>query len=238
MTTFVLVHGMGAGGWCWRRLSEPLRSRGHRVVTPTLTGLGERSHLARRDIDLDTHITDIVNVLVLEDLREVTLVGHSYGGAVVTGVADRQPARIKHLVYLDAFVLEDGQSIMDLQPPHRLEFYAKLLAEQEEDWLLPPNTAEFYGITDPADQKWLDGLSVPQPFGTFTQRISLNQTGSPPYTRSYIRASAFNAGPFGQFADRVRDASGWNYFEIPSGHMVMLSHADELTTLLEEIASA
>lgn len=207
------------------------------MFTPTLTGLGERSHLARADINLDTHITDVVNLLVWEDLSDVILVGHSYGGAVVTGVADRQFARLKHLVYLDAFVLEDGESVMDRQPPQRLEFYTKLLAEQDQDWLLPANSAEFYGITDPADQKWLDGLSVPQPFGTFTQRISLEHTGAPSYSRTYIRASAFQSGPFGQFADRYREAAGWNYLEIPSGHMVMVSHARELVDAFERLSS-
>ena len=128
---------------------------------PTLTGLAEWSHLASPEIDLNTHITNVVNTILWEDLHDITLVGPSYGGSVVTGVADRTADRINRLVYLDAFILEDGQSVMSLQPPHRVEYYDELVKHKGEGWKLPPNPAEFYGVDEPQDQKWLDDLSVP-----------------------------------------------------------------------------
>lgn len=108
MTTFVLVHGAWLGGWAWKHVTPRLRMAGHEVFAPTLTGLGERVHLAHPGVGLETHIQDVVNVLVFEDLQQVTLVGHSYGGIVITSVADRTPERLAQLVYLDAFVPEDG----------------------------------------------------------------------------------------------------------------------------------
>ena len=112
--TYVLVHGAWGGGWDWRPVSDILTSRGHRVFRVTLTGLGERAHLASPDIGLETHITDVINTMLYENLRDVTLVGHSYGGMVITGVADRIPDRLAHLAYVDAFVPEDGESVMTL----------------------------------------------------------------------------------------------------------------------------
>ena len=119
MTTFVLVHPAWFGGWCWRKVSPVLRARGHEVFAPTLTGLGERAHLASQKVGLEMHVEDVANVLEYEDLRQVILVGNSSGGMVITGVADRMPERIAHLVYLDAFVPEDGQSMLDIVPAER-----------------------------------------------------------------------------------------------------------------------
>ena len=119
MATFVLVHPAWFGGWCWKKVSPLLRAQGHAVHTPTLSGLGERVHLARPEIGLDTHVDDVVNLLVYEDLHEVVLVSNSSGGMVITGAADRAPERIARLVYLDAFVPEDGQSLLDIIPPER-----------------------------------------------------------------------------------------------------------------------
>src|SRR5918993_5092102 len=112
--TFVVAHGAWSSGWAWKKMHPLMTSRGHRLLTPSYTGLGERAHLANPDIDLDTHITDVVNVLVYEDLRNVVLIGHSYGGVVATGVADRARDRIRRLIYLDAFIPEDGKSFLEL----------------------------------------------------------------------------------------------------------------------------
>src|SRR5262249_37605119 len=117
MATFVLVHGAWHGSWCWKRVREALRARGHVVFTPTLTGVGERPHLLAPDINLDTHIEDVANLIRLEELTDVVLCGHSYGGCVIGGVVDRVPERIGALVYLDAFILENGQSLHDTLPP-------------------------------------------------------------------------------------------------------------------------
>jgi len=236
MANFVLVHGLGLGGWCWDRVAARLREEGHQVFTPSLSGVAEHSHTNSADINLDTHITDVANLLHWYDLEDVILVGHSYGGSVVTGAADRCQERLKALVYLDAFILEDGQSVMSMQPPHRVEYYDKLVAEQGEGWKLYPNSAEFYGLSDVADQKWIDALSRPQSFATFTQPISLQQSGSPPYQRCYIWASGFDPSPFVQFAERVRNDSQWIYREVPGGHMLMTSHPNEVVATLMELA--
>src|SRR5713101_7446751 len=138
MTTFVLVHGGWVGGWCWRRDTPLLEAAGHRVFTPTLTGLGARAHSYTAPIDLDTHIEDVVSVLQYEDLHEVVLVGHSYGGMVITGAAERAAERLAHLCYLDAFVPEDGQALADLVGPELRARMQTALQTQSDGWRLPP----------------------------------------------------------------------------------------------------
>src|SRR6202040_1266512 len=136
--TFVLVHGAWHGSWCWKRVRKALQARGHDVFTPTLTGVGERSHLLSPDVNLDTHITDVVNLIRWEELSDVVLCGHSYGGCVVTGVADRLPDRIGAMVYLDAFTPEDGESLLDILPgPKRIQLL-EATAREGEGWMMPP----------------------------------------------------------------------------------------------------
>jgi pimeloyl-ACP methyl ester carboxylesterase len=160
MVTFVLVHGACHGGWCWRDVTAELRAAGHEVFAPTLTGLGERSHLASPAVDLSMHIRDVANLIEWEDLREVVLVGHSYGGMVITGVADRLADRLAALVYLDALVPQDRQCVLDLQPSERR---ASILEEVAANggWFWPCRTAAFYGVRDPARQAWVDGKCSP-----------------------------------------------------------------------------
>ena len=159
---FVLVHPAWFGGWCWRKVTPLLRDRGHEVYTPTLTGLGERAHLASREISLATHIEDVVNVLQFEDLHRVILIGNSSGGMVITGVADRVPKRIAQVVYLDAFVPGDGQSLVDLLPPDRRQEMENLVKVEGQGWLLPrfaPLPPEkilrdIWGVTSDDDVSW------------------------------------------------------------------------------------
>jgi pimeloyl-ACP methyl ester carboxylesterase len=174
MATFVLVHGAFHGGWCWRDVAARLRASGHVVFAPTLTGLGERSHLAAPAVDLSTHVRDVVNLLEWEELGELVLVGHSYGGMVITGVADRRPERLAALIYLDALVPQDGQCALDLQPPERR---ASILEEVAAigGWLWPPRTAAFYGVRDQRRQAWVDDRCTPQPFHTLLERLRLAQ---------------------------------------------------------------
>jgi pimeloyl-ACP methyl ester carboxylesterase len=171
MASFVLVHGAWHGGWCYRAVAKMLRTKGHDVFTPTMTGLGERSHLLRRGIDLDTHIDDILNVIKWEELRDVVLCGHSYGGVVVTGVADRIPDLVKAVVYLDAFVPEDGDNVMDYLGAER---QAKILRDCEAHGGIavaaPP--PEFYGVNQ-ADIEWVRRNLTPHPLGTLQQPIKL-----------------------------------------------------------------
>ena len=175
MATYVLVHGGGHGGWCYQKVARLLRSAGHDVHTPTLTGLGERSHLLRPDIDLDFHILDVTTLLHFEDLRDVILVGHSYGGMVITGVGDRAADRIGKLVYLDAANPTNGQSLLDVAGP-MIEMVRPLgqIIDGVEVVLLPqPGAAAFYGVTDAGDQAWMDARLTPHPWKCFEQKLEL-----------------------------------------------------------------
>jgi pimeloyl-ACP methyl ester carboxylesterase len=219
---FVLVHGGFAGGWMWRNVAEPLRSRGHRVYAPTLTGLGEREHLGRPDTDLDTHIRDVVNVLRFEDLTGVILAGHSYGGMVITGVADQVPEALDYAVYVDAAAPADGES--------RLGFAPEVLAAQNElarlhgdGWRVPPSDLAWLDIDDPAAVAWIGPKMVAQPLQTLIQGIHLSRLPLVPPRRTYLYATAGNT-PRTEFRDRARDW-GWDVVEVATGHCGLRSLA-------------
>src|SRR5262249_44459260 len=174
MAVFVLVHGGWHGGWCWRRVAPPLRAAGHAVYTPTLTGLGERAHLATPATGLDTHIRDVLGVLAYEDLRDVILVGHSMAGMVVTGVAERAPDRLAHLVYLDATVPRDGESDLDCHPELRGDRPAAFEARAGSDGRLAPRLRpHLFGIDSAADSAWVNGLLTPHPIKAFTDPLTV-----------------------------------------------------------------
>ena len=176
---FVLVHPAWHGGWCWKKLVPFLRKAGHDVFTPTLTGLGERSHLLGRDIGLDTHVKDVVNMLVNEDLSGVVLVGHSSSGAVITGTTGSVPERLAHLVYLDAFVPQHGQSVIELLTPERRQALEQLVQTEGDGWLLPrfapppwhTIVRDMWGVTDDADHRWMLSHLGPTPFRHFTEPV-------------------------------------------------------------------
>ena len=181
MATFVVAHGAWSAGWGWRKMHPLMSARGHRLITPTLTGLGERGHLAHPDIDLDTHIADILGVLEFEDLTNVSLIGHSYGGMVATGVADRARERIAQLIYIDAFAPDDGDSVIDLLP------------ESARVQRKPSATVSFRRsrcrlTRQPEDRAWCDPLRQPQPAKTFEQKLKL-QGGALTLPRHYIYCS-------------------------------------------------
>ena len=175
MSTYVLVHGGAHGGWCYQRVARILRSSGHDVYTPTLTGLGERSHLLSADVDLDLHITDVVGVLHYEDLSDVILVGHSYGGMVITGIADRAPDRIGRLVYLDAANPVNGQSLVDVSGPiiEAVRPYGRVVDGVELVLLPSPDAALLYGVTDPDDLAWMADRLSGHPWKCFEQPLEL-----------------------------------------------------------------
>ena len=179
---FVLVHGAWHGGWCWRRVADRLRASGHLVFTPTLTGLGERSHLLRPDLDLDVHIADVINVIKWERLSDVVLCGHSYGGFVISGVAERAADLIRSIVFLDAFLPNNGDAIEDITGPAVKD--AIRAAVKGGDPGVPPRPAAAFGVNE-ADRAWVDALCVPQPIGTFTSPIRL--TSPAPATGSRER---------------------------------------------------
>jgi pimeloyl-ACP methyl ester carboxylesterase len=174
MATFVLVHGGGHGGWCYAKLAPWLRAAGHDVAAPTLTGLGERSHLVGPHVDLDLHIRDVCATLHSDDLRDVILVGHSYGGMVITGIADRASDRVGKLVFLDAANPVNGQSLVDVAPGIAFTRELGKVVDGVELVLWPDSIdAAFYGVTDPDDQAWMADRLTPHPWRCFEQELEL-----------------------------------------------------------------
>jgi pimeloyl-ACP methyl ester carboxylesterase len=244
-TTFVLVHPAWHGGWCWKKVVPLLRARGYDVFTPTLTGLGERSHLARPEIGLEVHVSDVVNVLRHEDLRDVVLVGHSSSGAVITGVADRVPDRIGHIVYLDAFVPADGQSVLDLVAPDRRQILEGLATTEGSGWLLtrfaPPPwetiLREMWGVTGDGDVRWMMEHLGPTPLGHFKDPVQRVNPAAEKLPRTYIRCPQYPNPRFDQHAEMARRTAHWNYRELPTSHHPAITSPESLTNLLLELAT-
>jgi pimeloyl-ACP methyl ester carboxylesterase len=233
MATFLICHGAWSAGWAWKKVRPLLRAAGHEIFTPTYTGIGERAHLASRSIDLDTHIADTLGVIEYEDLSDIVLVGHSYGGMVATGVADRVPGRIGKLVYLDAFVPQNGQSLSVLLPePARVQ--RQDAPAQGDGWLVPPNPTP--PDTSPEDQAWLAPRRRWQPAACFEQPIALSGAHPPP-PRTYIYCTRIPPhDPFGQFARRFRSDPAWRYFEIDASHSPNVTAPEALVRILDEVA--
>ncbi len=230
MATFLICHGAWSAGWAWKKMRPLLRAAGHEVFTPTYTGLGERVHQASPAVDLETHIRDILGVIEFEGLSDIALLGHSYGGMVATGVADRVPARIKQLIYLDAFVPASGQSVVDLRPGPRP---AAAPSGASENWLIPPNPPP--SDTSPADLAWITPLRRPQPVKTFTQALELRNP-PPKVPRSYIYCTKKGGeDPFLQFAKRFKSDPAWRYHEIDASHSPNVTAPEALAKLLCEI---
>ena len=229
--TFVLVHGAWHGGWCWQRVADRLRGAGHTVFTPTLTGLGERSHLLRAGIDLTTHITDVVNVMRWEDLTDVVLCGHSYGGFVISGVAEQMAPAIRSIVFLDAFVPRNGESVQDLTGPAVKDGIAAAL--QGGDIAIPPRAAEAFGV-NAADRAWVDRLCVGQPIATFTGKIALTGARDGIARKSYIRAESYANPGFDRALAAAQSDSSWRTYGVPCGHDVMVDMPKRLSEILLE----
>jgi pimeloyl-ACP methyl ester carboxylesterase len=227
--TFVLVHGAWHGGWCYARVAALLRARGSNVFTPTLTGLGERAHLAHPMIDLSTHVTDVVNVLRYEDLHDVVLCGHSYGGNVITGVVEAVPERVAALVFLDAFVPEDGESLQDLVPPSQRERQNEAAAAN--GGFVPAIPAAVFGVNE-GDRAYVDAQCVPQPLPTFREGLALNGARERIAHKTYLRAGNYRSLPFDAARERLTGDPRWVVETIPSGHDVMLDAPDELAAAL------
>ena len=236
MATFVLVHGAWHGSWCWKRVRRALQALGHDVFTPTLTGVGERSHLLSPQVNLDTHIDDIINLIQWEELSNVVMCGHSYGGCVISGVVDRVPDRIAALVYLDAFVLDGGQSLHDTLPAAQRDLQLDLARRVGDGWKVPPIPAEVFNV-NAADRAWVDRQCTMQPLATFQQAIKLSGGQHTQKNTTFILASEFSDSPFLPFYDRARE-KGWSTMTIACGHDVMLDRPEELTSALATIAAA
>jgi pimeloyl-ACP methyl ester carboxylesterase len=227
--TFVLVHGAWHGGWCWRRVADRLRRDGHAVFTPTLTGLGERSHLLQPGIDLATHVADVVNLMQWEQLGDVVLCGHSYGGFVISGVAEQMSAAIRAIVFLDAFLPQSGDTILKLTGPAVQDTIRASL--QRGDLGVPPRPAEAFGVNE-ADRQWVDSLCVPQPIGTFTSPIALSGAREAIARKTYIRARGYANPAFDRALASVQADRSWRCHEVACGHDVMIDRPDRLSELL------
>jgi pimeloyl-ACP methyl ester carboxylesterase len=236
VATFLVAHGAWSAGWAWKKMRPQMRARGHEIFTPTYTGMGERAHLAHKDIDLETHIADVLGVLNVEDLRNVILVGHSYGGMVATGVADRASERIAQLVYLDAFAPRDGQSLLELQTDEARKRVREATAKEGDGWRIPPNPAP--PDTSHEDLAWVNAHRVPQPIKTFEQKIRL--TGAvDKLPRTYIYCKISRPGDvFRQFRDRASTEKGWKCIDIDASHSPNVTAPEALAAILDGIASA
>lgn len=230
--TFVLLHGAWHGGWCWARVADRLRARGHRVTTPTQTGLGERRHLMSREITLATFTDDLVNHLLYEDLTEVVLVGHSFGGNALSGAAERVPERIVGLVYLDAMVIEGGTAPFDMLPPDKV---AERVAQAEDSsggLSIPPPPAASFGVTDQADAAWLEARMTPHPLSTYQSPLPIQGPPGNGLSARYIVC----ADPLYLPLEAVRSwviRAGWPVEEIATGHDAMLTAPDALVERLD-----
>ncbi len=230
--TFVLVHGAWHGGWSWKKVAPGLRAAGHQVFTPTLTGVGERAHLGRPEIDLDAHVRDITALLEFEDLRDVVLVGHSYAGMVITGVAAAAPERLGQLVYLDAFLPEPGKCLNDYVPGFVAQ-YEKGVRERGEGWRLPFNDAlslRALGVTDPTDVAWMTPRMTDQPYRTFTQGVRPQPAAAQALRRTYLLSS--ERPHYLAAAERARQ-QGFRVLHVPgAGHDVMVTQPRDLIAAL------
>ena len=235
MATYLLVHGAWHGGWCWKRVAPLLRAADHEVYTPTLTGLGERAHLLSPDVDLDTHIQDVVGVLEYEDLERVVLVGHSYGGMVIAGAADRAAERLAHLVYLDAFVPRDGQAQIALMSSALGSAFRQGAESAGDGWRIPPPPLQRYGVTAAADLKWAGPRVGPHPLKTFQQPVRLTNPAATALPRTYV-ACTQSTGTFDAFYQQARTEPGWRYRELPTGHDAMITMPRQVADLLLELA--
>ena len=231
--TFVLVHGAWHGGWCWRRVSDLLERQGHKVFAPTLTGLGERSHLLRAEINVSTHITDVVNVLKWEGLSGVVLCGHSYGGMVISGVAEQMRSAISSIVFLDAFVPENGEAVANLTGPAVQD--ALRAAQQKGELGIAPRPAEAFGVNE-RDRAWVDSKCVPQPIGTFTEAMTITGARERIGNKAYIRAASYANPGFDKALARLKADRSWRTYGVPCGHDVMVDMPERLAEILVEVA--
>jgi pimeloyl-ACP methyl ester carboxylesterase len=237
MATFVIVHGAWSGAHAWRWVRPLLRAAGHDVVTPSLTGLGERAHLATPGTDLDTHVTDVVAVLHFEDLHDVVLVGHSYGGMVITRVADRVPERIAHLIYLDADVPREGESDLDLVPADERAGYEEAARTRGEGWRVPPPFPDPLPPGLPPEVEWAVARMVPHPLASLTQPLHLEHE-APELTRTFVLCTDGKEGEAEPpYVARVRADPSWRLVELAATHTAHVTAPEELARVLHDIAA-
>jgi pimeloyl-ACP methyl ester carboxylesterase len=233
--TYVLVHGAFHGGWCWKDVATRLRSLGHIVYTPTQTGLGERSHLMSSKPTLETFIEDVTQVIRFEDLHDVILVGHSFAGSTISGVADRMAERLRHLVYFDAQVLQSGQAPIDKAPPEVIERYRQRAMDFSNGLSVPPATPDVFGITDPKMAAWMQTKLTPHPFQTYFDKLILKHPLCNGVPVTYIACTNPPNANTASSRELVKGLPGWAYLELPTGHDAMLLMPSEVTQMLAAI---
>jgi pimeloyl-ACP methyl ester carboxylesterase len=231
--TFVLVHGAWHGGWCWRRVADLLQQKGHKVFTPTMTGLGERSHLVGPHINLATHVSDIVNVIKWENLADIVLVGHSYGGTVISGVAEQMRPAIGSIVFLDAFVPENGDSLAAKASQPVREAIAALT--QKGEVTMKPVAAAVFRVNE-SDRAWVDAMCTPHPLATLTDHSAVTGARERIAKKAYIRAKGYPSAPFDGYQEKLKADQSWRMYEVPCGHDVMVDMPERLTEILLEVA--
>ncbi|MDB5771041.1 MAG: esterase [Burkholderia sp.] len=229
-STYVLIHGGYHGGWCWSRVKQRLQKEGHTVHAPSLTGLADRSHLISGLVTLDTHIQDIVNLFHWEQLNNVVLVAHSYGGWPVTGALEQIADKVSSVVYLDAFLPENGQSGMDLLSPTVRKLMDDAVARGETSRPVPK--AEYFQVQRQEDRKWVDRMMTPQPIGVARQPIKLSGALNRVPLKTYIRAPVFKQANFDAAYERAKRDPAWRTHEFSCGHNIMIDEPERLTAIL------
>ncbi|MBK8025529.1 MAG: alpha/beta fold hydrolase [Chloroflexi bacterium] len=233
MATYVLVHGMWHGGWCWKKVRPLLQAAGHEVLTPTLTGCGERSHLRDVRIDFNTHVRDVLQVLEFEDLREVVLCGHSYGVAVVAAAAGKAADRLKHLVCLDGPLPQDGRSFRELFPQVYAHLWNDATFAGHEDWVPVPDDRTF-GVVDAADWRWVQPRLTPFPLTTWETPIEVTLPATLACTTIECIGPLTPGGTNSAGEEWLE--RGWRYHSLSTGHDAMVTAPSELADLLLELA--
>ena len=236
MATYLLVHGAWHGGWCWTRVARTLRDAGHDVYTPTLTGLGERAHLAGPDVDLECHINDVLGVIDNEELSDIVLCGHSYGGQVTTPVLDRRVNKFRAAIWLDAFVPTDGQSLMDGWPPERAQHIREQVATTGEGWKIEPMPPDYFGVMREEDADWVTRRCVAQPIKTFSQAVYLSGAWESVPTKMYLLAENHPNSSFDRFSIPLSKKPDWDVRVVAAGHDVMIDTPDLLAEIFLELS--
>ena len=234
--TLVLLHGAWHGGWCWRDVAALLCAQGHRVTTPTQTGLGERRHLLSGAITLETFVQDLVEHLEAEEVEDAILVGHSFGGMAISGAADRVPQRIRHLVYLDSLVLEDGQAPFDVLPADVVAARRRLAQEQGGGLFIPCPPVSAFGVPENHPRAdWMRRRMTPHPLGVFETPLRLRHAPGNGLPRTYIACSDPPYSPFEGVRREMRGSAGWAWQEIATGHDAMVMAPEALAQMLAAI---
>lgn len=231
---YVLIHGAWHGGWCWRSVAGRLRGLGHQVYTPTLSGCGERSHLMNAETDLELNIADIAAVIRFEDLSDVILCGHSYGGMVITAVADRVPHAVRALVYVDGYVPAHGESVIDIRPAEDNETLMEQVALHGHGWRMPPRSASDMKVQQPSDRDWVDSHLTDTALRCFTQRVSLSRpVEEGDFRRCYVRAGNYPNERFQAHFEHAVSSPVWDSFVVDgAGHDIMVDQPERLSDIL------